>query len=296
MGNSIQSMTGFSRTEGRNDHFSWVVEAKSLNARNLEIRCRMPQGFDDLEPAARNHIAERFRRGTVNLSLTLQPFSSHRKLTINHDLLRQAAEALRSLQEDGASPPRLDAVLAIPGVVESHDDSLSPQIREALLRQLGEDIGKALSSLLHIRQSEGARLCALMRGHLDSMERLVEQADHVAATLPEMLRARFESQIQEWLGAMPPLPSDRIAQEVALLLVKSDVREEIDRLRTHIGATRELLAAGGAMGRHLDFLCQEFNREANTLCSKSPDMELTRLGLSLKGVIDQFREQAQNIE
>ncbi|HAU29502.1 MAG TPA: YicC family protein [Rhodospirillaceae bacterium] len=289
-------MTGFARTEGRNERFSWVVECKSLNARNLEIRCRMPQGFDDLEPSARTHIAERFRRGTVNLSVTLHPFASHKKLTINHDLLRQAVEALRSFHEDGAAPPRLDAILAIPGVIESQDDTLCEEARGDLCRILNEDIEKTLSSLLHIRQAEGGRLRDLMRGQLENMERLVEQADHAAVGLPEMLRARFESQLHEWMGAMPPLPADRIAQEVALLLVKSDIREEIDRLRTHIEAARELLASGGAMGRHLDFLCQEFNREANTLCSKSQDVELTRMGLSLKGIIDQFREQSQNIE
>ena len=289
-------MTGFARTEGRNERFSWVIEGKSLNARNLEIRCRLPQGFDDLEPAARTHIAERFRRGTINLSVSLQPFAGHKRLFINRDLLRQAVESLRELQAEGASPPRLDAILAVPGVIETHDESLTPEFRQQLVQAMEADLAKTISQLVHIRQAEGVRLRDVLRAQLENMERLVEQADHAAAGLPELLRAKFEAQLHEWMGAMPPLPADRIAQEVALLLVKSDVREEIDRLRTHIGAARELLASGGAAGRHLDFLCQEFNREANTLCSKSQDVELTRLGLSLKGVIDQFREQAQNIE
>ncbi|MGE5478117.1 MAG: YicC/YloC family endoribonuclease [Bacteroidales bacterium] len=297
---SVASMTGYARAEGRDTQVSWVWEAKSVNGRGLEIRCRLPSGHDALEVAARETANRKLKRGNLQVSLNVSRIAEAPAMRVNHELLDQ----ILSLVDDiGAShqsiaPARWDGILAIKGVLEpmeaeAEDAETVRTAREAAMKVTLE---QALDQLAAMRLSEGARIQQVLLSQLDEISTLAERAGACAALRPEAVRERLRHQVAAVLEAAPSLPEERIAQEVALIAVKADVREELDRLRAHVAAARELIAAGGAVGRKLDFLSQEFNREANTLCSKSSDVELTRVGLDLKAVIDQFREQVQNIE
>ena len=290
-------MTGFARAEGAAGEGRWVWEAKSVNGRNLDIRCRVPAGFDLLEPLARVAVAERCRRGNVTVSLTLTGGSSAAGLRIN----RAALDQLLGLADElGArpnlAPARLDGLLAIRGVVEPIEAVESEQAQAARLDGMKSVLDATLDQLVLMRQREGARLLVLIVGHLDEIDRLAAAAGLTAAAQPAALKARLGEQAKALLEGLPALSEERLAQEIALLAGKADVREELDRLGAHIGEARALLDAGGAIGRKLDFLCQELNREANTLCSKSADMKLTNLGLQLKAAVEQLREQVQNVE
>ena len=288
-------MTGFARSEGDLGVFSWAWEARSVNAKSLDVRARIAGGFDKLEPAARSAAAERFKRGNVSLTLTLKTADRLPRMRINRDLLDDLVALAGEFEEAGAARPRLDALLSMRGViepVEEEDESERQEAEAAMLASLTD----VLDSLAAARGEEGARLAPVMAGHLDRIETLVADAKASAAAQPEALTERLRSLVAELLDASPALPEDRLAQEAALLVAKSDIREELDRLEAHIEQARGLLSDGVAVGRRLDFLCQEFNREANTLCSKASDVELTRIGLDLKAVIEQFREQVQNIE
>ncbi len=288
-------MTGFSRAESQADGAAWTVEARSVNGRNLDIRCRLPGGFESLEALVRTEAARRFKRGSVNIVVTFTRTAATTPLRINRPLLDQVLALARDLAEAGAAPPRLDALLAIRGVIESVDDD-DATTREHWETRLVADLTLALDRLAVARAEEGGRLGEVLARQLDEMAALVVAATDCAATQPAALRERLTTQLAVLLDAVPSLPQERLAQELALLVARGDVREELDRLRAHLAAARDLLAVGDAIGRRLDFLCQEFNREANTLCSKSTDVELTRIALALKAIIEQFREQVQNIE
>ncbi|AWJ87296.1 YicC family protein (plasmid) [Azospirillum sp. TSH58] len=288
-------MTGFARVDGHADGYSWTFEVKSVNGRNLDIRCRQPAGFDTLEAAARAEIPKRLARGSVNLNLTVTRSQSVSQLRINRELLAQVLELAREIEGAGAAPPRLDSLLSVRGIIEPVEED-EGDARDRVEAALKADLGRLIGALVTARLSEGARLVTVLNGHLDEIERLITAAAACASTQPEALRERLRSQVAALLDAAPALPEERLAQEAAILIAKADVREEMDRLRAHIQAARDMLAEGGAIGRRFDFLCQEFNREANTLCSKSADVELTRIGLSLKASIEQLREQVQNIE
>jgi uncharacterized protein (TIGR00255 family) len=290
-------MTGFSRAESQGDGVAWTVEAKSVNGRNLDIRCRLPLGFESLEAMVRAEVARRFKRGSISITVTLtRTAATATQLRINRPLLDQLLALARDLAGAGAAPPRLDAVLAIRGVIETVDEGEDAAKRDQIQAQLGTDLAQALDRLAQARREEGARLGEILTLLLEDIAVLVASAADCAATQPAILRERLKSQLSILLEAAPALPEDRLAQELALLITRGDVREELDRLRAHIAGARELLIAQDAIGRRLDFLCQEFNREANTLCSKSTDVELTRIALALKATIEQFREQVQNIE
>ena len=291
----LASMTGFARSEGDLGAYAWAWEARSVNAKSLDVRSRIAGGFDRLEPAARGAAAERFKRGNVSLTMTLKTADRLPRMRINRELLDELIALAGELEEAGAARPRLDALLSMRGViepVEEEDETERAAAEAAMLDSLGE----VLDRLATARAEEGARLAPVMSGHLDRIESLVADAKSCAAAQPEALTERLRSQVAELLDAAPGLPEERLAQEAALLVAKADIREELDRLEAHIEQARGLLADGAAVGRRLDFLCQEFNREANTLCSKAADVELTRIGLDLKAVIEQFREQVQNIE
>ena len=217
------------------------------------------------------------------------------QMRINRELLDQVLELAREIEGAGAAPPRLDALLAIRGIIEPVEQE-DTDTRERTEADVRGDLARTVDALAAARVSEGARLAEILTGQLAEIEALVTQASACAATQPAALREKLRSQIQALIDAIPAMAEERLAQEAALLIAKADVREELDRLRAHIEAARDLLAEGGAIGRRFDFLCQEFNREANTLCSKSADVELTRIGLSLKATIEQLREQVQNIE
>lgn len=288
-------MTGFARVDGHDDHFAWTLEVKSVNGRSLDIRCRLPSGLDALEAVARTEIPRRLKRGSINVALNLTRTAPTSSVRINRDLLTQVLALARELEGDGAAPPRLDALLAVRGVIEVvEEDEAAPRAKLEAILTAG--LTQVIDRLATARAAEGARLATILSQHLDEIVRLTEAASRTAALQPEALKERLRTQLAALLEAVPALPEERLAQEAALLIARGDIREELDRLRAHVAAAHDLLAEGGAIGRRLDFLCQEFNREANTLCSKSGEVELTRIGLGLKAAIEQLREQVQNIE
>ena len=291
----IVSMTGFARAEGQHEGCSWAIEVKSVNGRNLDLRFRLPSGFDGLEPVARAEIAKRFKRGSLNLTLTVNRGATGGQVRINRPLLDQLLALARDYAGPEAPPPKFEALLGVRGVLEVLDEGEAASLKE-LEAPLTAGLCLALDRLAAARTEEGARLAEVLNRVLDEIAALVKAAGASAATQPAVLRERLCAQLAALTEAVPALPEDRLAQEVALLVARGDIREELDRLKAHIAAARDLMKAGDAVGRRFDFLCQEFNREANTLCSKSTDTELTRIGLALKAAIEQLREQVQNIE
>ena len=290
-------MTGFARGTGQDGSVAWAWEAKSVNGRGLDVRCRLPAGMDAIDPEIRRIAGELFARGSLNVSLQIEGGAGQTRLSVNRDALDQILDVCRELrQEVEAAPPSIESLLAIRGVVELAEEEEAPEARRQRDALILGGLRETLDALLVSRRDEGARIASVLADQLDEIAGLAEQAAENAALQPEALRARLIERVGAVIDATPALPEERLAQEVALLLVKSDGREEIDRLRAHVAAARELIEVGGAVGRRLDFLCQEFNREANTLCSKATDVELTRIGLDLKVVIDQLREQVQNLE
>ncbi len=290
-------MTGFARVEGGEGETRWIWEARSVNGRGLELRCRLPGGMESLETEVRQAASERCRRGNVSITLTVSGAPST-GVRINRDILDRVIGLVGELEGKvkGAAPPRLDGLLAVRGVIELVEEPLDEAMRERRRTRLLAELAVMLDELAAMRRREGAKLVALALGHLDEIERLRGAAASCAAARPEALKARLLKQIQALTEGLPGVSEERLAQEAAIIVARGDVREELDRLAAHQGEARSLIAAGGAVGRKLDFLCQEFNREANTLCSKSSDVELTNLGLGLKAAIDQLREQIQNIE
>jgi uncharacterized protein (TIGR00255 family) len=295
---TFASMTGFAESAGSHEGLHWRWEAKSVNSRSLDMRLRTPPGYDGLEPPARKLASERFLRGAFQISLTVEPPESTRGLTVDSAALASAVRIAREVAaETGLAPARVDGLLALKGVLVADDAALpaDPLHRAHRDAAILESLAAAFDKLVRERCNEGAKLAALLSAQMDDIERLVGEAGRLASTQPDALRGRLQAQIKELLDAAA-VSEERLAQEVALLAVKADVREELDRLTAHIQDARALIASGKGVGRKLDFLAQEFNREANTLCSKSADIALTRIGLALKAVIDQFREQAQNVE
>ncbi len=291
---AVASMTGFARADAGHGPQAWTWEARSVNSRSLDVRCRLPAGLDRLDSTVRAEAGRRFKRGNVSVTLAMARAEPVSRLRINRDLLDQVLAVSRELAAAGAAPPRLDALLAVRGVIEPVEEEQAEQ--EQLDAALLCSLGTMLDSLALARAEEGARLAAVLRDQLDRIATLTQAAAATAAAQPEALKARLRHLVAELLEAAPALPEERLAQEAALLVGKADVREELDRLSAHVAQARGLLAEGVAIGRRLDFLCQELNREANTLCSKAADVELTRIGLDLKATIEQFREQVQNIE
>ena len=293
----LSSMTGFARAQGAQGSWRWHWEVRSVNARGLDVRIRVPEGFESLEQPARVLANDRFARGGITASLTLDADPARGAIRVNKDALLQVLAALKDLEGMvQAEPARLDGILALRGVIDTQPPLLSEAELAARDAAVLTTLAAAFDELTTARKEEGARLEAILRHHTDRMTDLVAQSEQLAATQPEQLRARLKAAVDDLLKLRTGVGEDRLAQEVALLLVKADVREEIDRLKSHLAQARGLFASTGAKGRRLDFLAQELNREANTLCSKSSDKELTRIGLDLKAVIDQLREQVQNVE
>ncbi len=294
----LNSMTGFARTEGAQGSHNWSWEVKSVNGKGLDVRCRMPNGFDALEQAARAMVSKRFKRGNFNLALSLSLDQDGVGYRINKDLLEQLIVAAKEFEtgDNLFDPPRIDNLLAVRGVVEQVDalasDSEMADLKETILGNLGQ----AIDALAGMRAEEGGRMKTVLEGHLNNIVALCAAAKDTAEAQPETIKNKLSEQITELLQAEPSLPEDRLLQETAILITKSDVREELDRLQAHLQAADALLKDGAGVGRKLDFLCQEFNREANTICSKASDVALSRIGLELKAVVEQFREQVQNIE
>jgi len=297
----IASMTGYARAQGSDDRRRWVWEARSVNGRNLEIRCRLPQGFDRLENPARTAVAGRLKRGSVSLNLTITSERHGKPLSINRALLAELGTLVEEVRRTtGAAAPSADGLLRVRGVIE--EEEAGEESEEALAtldKALQASLDEALKGLGASRAAEGKALAVVLEGHVAEIEDLCRRAAERAQAQIGTVRARFEGQLAELLGRVPALSEERFAQEVALLVGKADVREELDRLAAHVAQARTLLAEArpdNPVGRKFDFLCQEFNREANTLCSKSADIELTRIGIDLKGAVERMREQVQNVE
>ena len=291
----LASMTGFARAEGDDLGISWVWEMKSVNSKSLDLRLRLAQGFDSLEPQLRAMLAQRFRRGNFSASLAVTR-TTPAVVRVNRETLAQLVALMNELAgEIEAAPPRIDGLLALRGVVEMVEDEPDAVLEERR-RAVLDSWRIALDRLANARAEEGARLSAVLRNQLAEMIALVEAAVECAAAQPAAIRERLQTMLARLADLAPGMPEERVAQEMALLVARSDIREELERLRAHIEQSADLLRQEEAVGRRLDFLCQELNREANTLCSKSADIELTRIGLSLKAAVEQFREQVQNIE
>lgn len=293
------SMTGFARVEGRTpDGTAWVWDLRSVNGKSLDVRFRLPQGCESLEKPLRDRIGSGLARGSVNIGLALTRSARAAGLGINaawlDTLIAAAAETL-ARHPGTVAPPSFDGLLQVKGVVETAEAPADDSAEAALHGLLLADFDRAIAALGRARADEGGRIAKVIVEQVDTIERLVSLAEAAEAARPEGRRERLNRMVAELLDTTT-LPEDRIAQELALLATRYDIREELDRLGSHIAAARALFAEGQGIGRKFDFLCQEFNREANTLCSKSSDATLTGIGLELKTVIDRLREQIQNIE
>ncbi len=294
---ALQSMTGFARAAGQDERLSWTWEARSVNGRSLDVRVRVPSGFEAVEQAVRAAAAKQFHRGNVSLTLTIDRSGVSPSYRLNQTLLDQVFALRDELGgRISAEPPSLEGILAVRGMLEAvevAEDEQAVSAREDAISKSGVE---TIANLATARAEEGARLATLIGGHIETITKLVDDAGAADAAQPEAHRERLRQMVAELLDADASLPEERLAQEVALLVGKSDVREELDRLKAHIAAAHDLMSDGGAVGRRFDFLCQELNRESNTLCSKSSDVALTRIGLALKAAVEQLREQIQNVE
>lgn len=290
-------MTGFARSNAARGAFGWTWEVRSVNGRGLDVRFRMPPGYELLEGEIRKRVDGCLTRGNVSVTLRIEGVAGEIRLRVNEAVLGELCQVAQELQTRlPSSVLSVDGLLAQRGVVEIGEAAEAEGEREAREREMLTSLDTALAELTAVRRREGERLARVIDEQLRAMEALVAAAEAAAAVQPEALRERLQTQVTALMDRPEALSEERLAQEVALLAAKADVREELDRLAAHIAAARDLVAGEEAAGRRLDFLAQEFNRETNTLLSKSADLELTRLGLDLKARIDQLREQAQNIE
>jgi uncharacterized protein (TIGR00255 family) len=290
-------MTGFARADGVGEGCRWTWEVRSVNGKGLDIRLRLPPGFEHIEGAARERLAAALTRGNVQAGLNLRGQPGATRVRVNDEVLAEVMAAMERISgRIETAPPTLDGILSVKGVIETLEAELDDEARAALAAMLLADLDTALAALVVDRAREGNVIAVTLASRLDEIHRLVRAVEASPARAPETIRARLAEQVAALLDAAPALDPDRLHQEAVLLATRADVREEIDRLDAHIAAARALLAEGGPVGRRLDFLAQEFNREVNTLCSKSNDRTVTALGLELKAVVDQFREQIQNLE
>lgn len=297
MGHPLASMTGYARANGAVPGIAFSVELKSVNSRGLDIRARLTPGYDALEPEIRRRINKALSRGAVTVNLNIDREGEGGRVVINQAALDAVLAAVADISSRMNLPrPTPDGVLALKGVLEQHDAPLDADAEERLHAAIYAAVDTALGDLQAARQAEGLHLRDILLGQIAEIARLRELAEAHPGRGRDVILARLKEQIADLLASGAGMSEDRLAQEALLLATKADIREELDRLKAHIAAARQLLADGGPVGRKLDFLSQEFNREANTLCSKSNAVELTAIGLDLKAVIDQLREQVQNLE
>ncbi len=293
---SISSMTGFARVHGHEEDSSWVWEAKSVNSKTFDLRLRLPIGFEQLEVLVRQALAKVFKRGSVQINLSLQGQIEKEQININQDVLHQYLAVAKGLQDElGAAPFQIEGLLALRGVVEAKVAARSDTQQAALDGALMASFNELVLGLLQARKAEGKSLAGVITAQLEQIERLYVAAVANPSRQPEAIKARLKTQVAQLID-IAKLDEIRLAQEAALLMTRADIQEELDRLAAHISTAKVLLKSNEPIGRKFDFLAQEFNREANTLCSKANDSSLTAIGLDLKTVIDQMREQVQNIE
>lgn len=293
-----KSMTGYARIQGFEGAMSWVWEIKTVNSRGLEIRTRLPQGMDALDLRIRDVLQKRMARGNVSVSLNWTQEAQKRKFVVNEALLTsyvKTAIKLNAAYFGQIMPASIEGLMGLRGVIEETEAELAP-MSEASIESVMAGFSDALAAVIAMRESEGERLGRVLSGQLGQIAVLIDEAATEAARDRRSSKDRIKEQVALLIGAEPGLSEDRLLQEAALLAAKADIQEELDRSRSHLAAARDMLADSGPVGRKLDFLCQEFNREANTVCSKSGQKSLARIGMNLKVVIEQFREQVQNIE
>ena len=290
----MESMTGFSSFSGKNGA-SWTWTLRSVNNKGLEIRCRYPQGYEELEQKIRDCLRSFFTRGSFSVSLDITLDQADQKPQINYAFLEELCSLSEQLQKKfpALEPARIDGLMNVRGVAEI--DSKPPADRSEITALFLSSLEEATESLKKARLAEGAKIAVCLNDQVNQIERLVIEAKNLAAVQPERIKKKLKEGL-DLLKEDTELSEERFMQEVTACMLRADVREELDRLAAHVHTARELFEEKGPIGRKLDFLCQEFNREANTLCSKSMDIELTRTGMALKSVIDQLREQIQNIE
>jgi uncharacterized protein (TIGR00255 family) len=294
---AVNSMTGFARAAGSSRGWRWTFEIKSVNAKGLDLRLRMPAPFDRVEGEARMRLAKALARGTCFATLNAQREGAAATTRIDQSALEALAAAARLAAEKAAlPPPTMDGLMMLPGVVGTLDGSDDEAEVKAACAGALESLDKAIAALGAVRATEGEALAVVLRERLDAIEALTLAADANPARRPEAVRARLAESIAALMDSSRGFDENRLHQEAILLAAKADIREELDRLKTHVAAARALLGEGGAIGRRLDFLAQELGREANTLCAKANDVTLTAQGLELRAQIEQFREQVQNIE
>ena len=295
---SISSMTGFATVAGGEVGYNWTWEVKTVNGKSLDFRCRVPPGYEKVESKARTAVGKLFKRGNFTLSLTVQETASNNQYVINSTLLDQLIETATDLKAKLPSfvGPSIDGLLAVRGVIEPISKSEKNRDRWNLDKKILQSLDFVLNSLVENRIDEGARIGRVLFKQVKSINRLIKRAEKTVTLQPIKIRQKLKHQIHELMEVTPNLPEERIAQEAAIYMIKADVREELDRLSAHLQAAKDLMEEGGVIGRKLDFICQELNRETNTLCAKSSDIQLSKIGLELKAVIEQYREQVQNIE
>jgi uncharacterized protein (TIGR00255 family) len=293
----LQSMTVFARATGELDGAAIAWEMRSVNGKGLDIRLKLPPGFERIEMPARQAAQKRFSRGNIQATLTFARVGLATQPVVNEEFLKDIAALAKRLQSQfGCAPATADGLLALRGVLDVPETIDAPETLEAIDAAILAVLERALDGLAASREGEGAALQVLLAGHLDAIEALTLKAEADTSREPAIIRERIAAQVRLLMDAAPQLDEQRLHMEAAFLATKADIREEIDRLKTHVASGRALLATGTAAGRKLDFLSQEFNRESNTLCSKSNAASVTAIGLELKAVVDQFREQVQNLE
>jgi uncharacterized protein (TIGR00255 family) len=293
----ISSMTGFARASGERQGLFWQWEIKSVNGKALDVRLKMPPGFEALETPVRAALAAAFRRGNLQVSLTVSGQVARETVRLNQEILDRLVAAGEALRDRiGGEALRADVLLSIRGVVEVATEPEAEGEAEARNAAMLKSFNAALASLAAARREEGDRLNAIIAAQVQRIAELAEAARRNPSRTPEAIRARLAEQVSRLMETGAPLDPDRLHQEAVIAATRADIQEELDRLNSHVEAAQALLASDEAVGRKFDFLAQEFNREANTLCSKAYDRSMTAIGLDLKTVIDQLREQVQNIE
>jgi uncharacterized protein (TIGR00255 family) len=294
---ALSSMTGFARGHGVSGPYAWTWEIKSVNGKGLDVRLRTPAGWDAVELPVRARAAEALSRGSVQASLAVERSGAAPSVRVNAPVLDAILSAVRDFgAKIKASPPSLDGLLGLKGVIEITDAGENEGERRSAETAVISGFAAALASLAEMRRSEGAALARVLTARLNEIAALVERAEQAPGRRPDAIRARLAEQVAALLAQSERFDPDRLHQEAIMIATKADVREELDRLHAHLAQARRLIEDGGPIGRRLDFLAQEFNREANTLCAKANDVELTNIGLELKAAVEQFREQVQNVE
>jgi len=293
----LSSMTGFARSHGASGPYAFEWELKSVNAKGFDLRMRLPPGWDELEAFAKKSAGEVLSRGTVYANLNVKRTGAVSNVRINEDVLASIVKVAGVLAgKIDAVAPSIDGLLAIKGVIEVVEPETNEDEDKAAKAAAAAAFEQALANLVEMRRREGMTLGRIILQRMDEIEALAKKAEAAPGRQPEAIKVRLGEQIATLLESSDRFDLDRLNQEAILLAAKADIREELDRIASHVSQAREMIGKGGAVGRRLDFLAQEFNREVNTCCSKSNDLELTNIGLALKNVVEQFREQVQNLE